>query len=60
MRRAVVLPPPQFRQVFLSKFFGGMMWFWMMWRCKHDWRDTLGLEHHWSLEVYEKRHKHSE
>lgn len=33
----VKIPTPQPRYVFLSKLGGGLLWFWVLWRAKHDW-----------------------
>ena len=38
---AVRLIQPSKRYVFLSKFLGGTMWFWILWRLKHDWHELV-------------------
>ncbi|XP_078359942.1 NADH dehydrogenase [ubiquinone] 1 beta subcomplex subunit 2, mitochondrial-like [Oculina patagonica] len=48
------LPRPRRIHVILSKFFGGTMVFWMLWRAKHDWPDLLGHKLLFELEDAEK------
>lgn len=33
----VVIPQPKKAHVVLSKVLGGSLWFWVLWRAKHDW-----------------------
>ena len=34
----VKLPHVSRSQQLLAKGFGGLFWFWMLWRLKHDWK----------------------
>ena len=37
----VRITQPKKVYVFWSKFLGGTMWFWILWRLKHDWPDVV-------------------
>ena len=34
----VKLPVVKQKHINLAKFCGGTLWFWILWRTKHDWR----------------------
>merc|ERR1712059_53748 len=38
----VKIPVPARKHVILAKLGGGAMWFWVLWRLKHDWRTLYG------------------
>lgn len=37
----VRITQPKKIYVFWSKLLGGTMWFWILWRFKHDWPDVV-------------------
>ncbi|EDO41692.1 predicted protein, partial [Nematostella vectensis] len=45
MLSAVRVSQPKKIYTFWSKFLGGSMWFWILWRLKHDWPDVVGHHH---------------
>merc|ERR1711973_170852 len=53
---AVRLLQPSRNYVFLSKFLGGTMWFWILWRLKHDWHELVG--HQYVFENLDHGDKH--
>ena len=42
MMNRVKIPVPARKHVILAKLGGGAMWFWVLWRLKHDWRTLYG------------------
>eukprot|EP00184_Porphyridium_aerugineum_P008454 CAMPEP_0184692408 /NCGR_PEP_ID=MMETSP0313-20130426/903_1 /TAXON_ID=2792 /ORGANISM="Porphyridium aerugineum, Strain SAG 1380-2" /LENGTH=83 /DNA_ID=CAMNT_0027150235 /DNA_START=172 /DNA_END=423 /DNA_ORIENTATION=+ len=42
-----VMPQPRRVHVLAGKALGACMWFWIMWRVKHDFPVILGWRHPW-------------
>lgn len=53
----VTISKPKKWQLYGAHFFGGLMYFWILYRLKNDYKVFLGLEHPWDAHEHHDEHE---